>query len=274
MLGSLEYLKQASKIRRKTPWVIYLGDFFDRGAQGHEVMLTLFNHLLQDMARVCVIVGNHDESLRFDDGQNRFHALVKPCEYADWINAQQDMGNDLASRAGHLAIELFRRMPRALFFPDGLLVAHGGVHHRDKFSDDRGDLALEDENSLNDARSLKSFVWKRASETEPRKRVNPSSSSGEFGYKNFSWFCEQATAVLGQPVERMIKGHDHHPERYCTYPEYQEHRILAVNNMCYSQGELDPFERAPCIARWINGGYPQVHRVRIPHQHIRDIQGE
>ena len=104
------------------PRIIFLGDFFDDEGFGLEVLLRVFELIVEAPERVCVIAGNHDEALSYDGV--RFASSVSPSDFADFLNA--NLAHEWIERAGKLAVRLFAHAPRALFFPDGLLVAHGG----------------------------------------------------------------------------------------------------------------------------------------------------
>ena len=101
---------------------MFLGDLFDDEGFGLEVLLRVFELIVEAPDRVCLIAGNHDEALSYDGV--RFASSVSPSDFADFLNA--NLAHEWIERAGKLAVRLFARAPRALFFPDGLLVAHGG----------------------------------------------------------------------------------------------------------------------------------------------------
>ena len=78
---------------------------------------------------------------------------------------------------------LFARAPRALFFPDGLLVAHGGFPLVDLHPRAGRDGRLERPGLLSD------FVWTRAHPKARRKLPNRFSRGSQFGYEDFADFC-------------------------------------------------------------------------------------
>lgn len=84
--------------------------------------MRVFELICDAPQRVCVIAGNHDEALSYDSV--RFTSSVLPSDFADFLNA--NVADDWIQRAGKVALRLTAHAPRALFFPDGLLVAHGG----------------------------------------------------------------------------------------------------------------------------------------------------
>ena len=113
---------QASQTGEAKPRIVFLGDLFDDEGFGLEVLLRVFELIVDAPDRVCLIAGNHDEALSYDGV--RFASSVSPSDFADFLNA--NLAHEWIERAGKLAVRLFARAPRALFFPDGLLVAHGG----------------------------------------------------------------------------------------------------------------------------------------------------
>ena len=94
----------------------FLGDLFDDEGFGLEVLLRVFEIVLENPALVCIVAGNHDEALGFDG--TRFTSSVSPSDFSDFLNNSAD--DEWVTRAGKLAISLFATAPRALFFPDGL----------------------------------------------------------------------------------------------------------------------------------------------------------
>ena len=247
--------------------IVFLGDLFDDGVHSAEVVLRVFELLLDGPMRVTIVAGNHDEALAFAD--DRFQSTVLPSDFTDWLNAESRAGHPWAARLGRLIIRFFRRAPRALFFPDGLLVAHGGIPHTDLHAE------LAEEGNWNDPRVLRDFVWLRA-HPRARKRIpNRTTRGSEFGREDFAAFCELATR-LGRPVGRMVRGHDHVEERFAVFPKWAAHPALTINTMSHRlpREMFGPYERVPVIARWVRGELPEVRRLLIPPELIREVYPE
>ena len=128
--------------------MVFLGDLFDDGGFGLEVLLRVFETFLAAPADVTILCGNHDEALAFDG--RTFAASVDPSDFADFLNAHA--AHEWIERTGKLAIRLFAHAPRALFFPDGLLAVHGGFPLQDL----HGKLA--ETRDWNDPSCLEDFV--------------------------------------------------------------------------------------------------------------------
>ena len=245
--------------------LVFLGDLFDDGGHGLEVLLRVFELLCDDPGSVCVLAGNHDEALRYDGA--RFVATVSPSDFADFLNA--NLAHEWLVRAGKLAVRLFADAPRALFFPDGLLAAHGGVPLADLHAE------LLASGDWNDPRCLSDFVWTRAHPKARRKMPNRASRGSQFGHEDFAAFCEVA-AALGRPVTHMVRGHDHVDDRWAVPPAYARHPLLTTNALSrrLSRESFGPYVRVPTVARWMPGALPQVHRLHVPEALVRDCYPE
>jgi hypothetical protein len=245
--------------------IVFLGDLFDDGVHAAEVVLRVFELALDGPMRVTVVTGNHDEALAFADG--RFQSTVLPSDFTDWLNA--NLEHPWAARLGRLIIHFFQRAPRALFLPDGLLVAHGGIPHTDLHPE------LAQGGSWNDPRVLQDFVWLRA-HPRARKRIpNRTTRGSEFGREDFAAFCALATK-LGRPVQRMIRGHDHVEERFAIFPAWERHPVLTINTLSHRlpREVFGDYERMPVVARWVRGELPEVRRLFVPAELIREIYPE
>jgi hypothetical protein len=243
------------------PLLVFLGDLFDDGGHGLEVLLRVLELVAASPATVCVVAGNHDEALSLHEG--RFRASVSPSDFADRLNVGAD---EWATRAGALAVRLFATAPRAIFLPDGLLVAHGGFPLVDLHP------ALEETGDWNDPRMLSDFVWTRAHPRARRKLPNRASRGSQFGHEDFADFCALATR-LGRPVTHMVRGHDHVDDRWAVYPAYAQHPILTTVALSrrLEREAFGPYVRVPTVARWVPGALPEVHRLHLPEAHVRAL---
>jgi hypothetical protein len=237
------------------PRIVFLGDLFDDEGYGLEVLLRVFELVLEAPERICVIAGNHDEALSYDGVH--FASSVSPGDFADFLNAH--LSHEWIERAGKAAVRFFKGAPRALFFPDGLLVAHAGFPLADLHE------RLFGSGDWNDPACLADFTWTRAHPTARRKMPNRYSRGSQFGYEDFAAFCE-VSARLGRPVTHMVRGHDHVEERYAIYPAYRVHPVLTTVALsrCLPREAFGPRERVPTFARYVEGSLAQVYRIHIP----------
>jgi hypothetical protein len=244
------------------PRIIFLGDFFDDEGLGLEVLVRLFELIVEAPELVCVIAGNHDEALSYDG--KRFASSVSPADFADFLNA--NLAHEWIVRAGKLAVRLTAHAPRALFFPDGLLVAHGGFPLVDLHP------ALADTADWNAPSCLSDFVWARMHPKARRKIPNRFSRGSQFGYQDFADFCA-LSARLGRPVTHLVRGHDHIEERFAIYPAYQAHPVLTTVALSrrLPRERFGTYERAPTLARVNTASLPQVYQLYIPASLINEV---
>jgi len=249
--------------RRGNPFaIVLLGDLFDDGPLGAETVLRVMRLILDDPSFVTLIVGNHDEALEISTDGTKFLATVSPCEFSEWLNAPDQQSNPLARKLGELTVELVSRCPRALFFKDGLIAAHGGVPLPDVWD------SLASVRDLNQPNCLQDFVWTRPHHRRKRTIPNRSKKGAGLGYEDFDDFCERAGNLFGFPVRWMIRGHDHVDtvERFASFDAYESHPMLTINTLCYRlyRENLGEHVRAPCIAKHVPGELPEIHCLRIP----------
>lgn len=244
--------------------LVFLGDLFDDGGYGLPVLLRVFELAAAHPERVCVVAGNHDEALRWTG--ERFASVVSPSDFADWLATQPQ--STLGARSGRMAIRFFERAPRALFLPDGLLVAHGGF----PLVDLHAELAASGD--FNDPRALADFAWTRAHPKARRKLPNRSSRGSQFGREDFADFCALA-GRLGRPVTHMVRGHDHVDERWAVYYAGSDPVLTTVALSRRLPREVfGPYARIPTVARLVPGALPQVHRLHVPEAMVRELYPE
>ena len=252
--------RETEREHADTARIVLLGDLFDDGGYGLETLLRVFELVLERPESVCWLAGNHDEALGHDG--TRFTTTVSPSHFSEYLN--DHLADAWAVRAGKLAIRIAARLPRALFFPDGLLAAHGGFPLADLHTH------LAATSDWNDPRCLTDFVWARAHPRARKKLPNRTARGSQFGYEDFGAFC-RLSASLGRPVTHMIRGHDHVDERYEIYPAYADTPVLTTVALSRRLGRelYGPYVRIPTIARWVRGALPQVHRLHLPEPLVR-----
>lgn len=245
--------------------IIFLGDLFDDEGFGLEVLLRIFELIAANPATVCIVAGNHDEALGHE--VNRFTSTVSPSDFSEFLNNNE--ADEAIIRAGRLAIRFFQNAPRALFFPDGLLVAHGGFPLADLHP------RLQETGDWNAPSCLSDFVWARAHPTARKKLPNRFTRGSQFGYEDFAAFCSVASS-LGRPVTHMVRGHDHVEERYQAYAAYKANPVLTTVALSrrLSREFVGPFERFPAVALYTENSLPQVFRLHIPPDLVREFYPE
>jgi hypothetical protein len=269
--GDLLALEAALALVRREPpasvpaRLVFLGDFFDDGGYGLEVLLRVFELILEAPESVCIVAGNHDIALQYTGAG--FTTTVSPSDFTELLNAYR--AHEWITRAGKIAVRLFATAPRALFLPDGLLITHGGFPLADLHTE------LRATGDWNDPRCLSDFTWTRAHPHARKKLPNRASRGSQFGYEDFAAFCALSTE-LGRRVTHMVRGHDHVDERFEIYPAYAAHPVLTTVALS-RRLEREPFgafERVPTIARWISAAVPQVYRLHVPVELVRDVYAE
>jgi hypothetical protein len=241
--------------------IVFLGDLIDDGGMALEVVVRVLKLMIEMPGRICLLAGNHDEALRYNETDRTFSSSVDPSEFASFLNSHAEQPEVVA--IGRAFISMVAMSPRALFLPDGLIVAHGGVPQRDLWP------SLTDRLAFGLPQPARDFVWTRPHPRAQKRDVDRANHGVEIGRIDFEEFCVHASTVTDRPVLRMVRGHDHVPERWDAYVNYKINRILTINTLSRRlDREFDgPPVRTPCIARWADGELPEVHRLRIP-EHV------
>lgn len=263
VLALANIVRAAEALSRPEPaHFLFLGDFIDRGRHDHETLLFLFGLMTANPGRVCVVPGNHDVDLQYDDAAGTFKVTIEPAEYCDALNAALERDTDEGRERVELAKAFIRfsaGRPRAVFLPDGTLVSHGGFPHTDAQKDIR---TLSD---LCTPRCQDDFLWARIAETARVKRPNRGSRGHEFGWDTLAQFSKLCAERLELPVRRLVRGHDHVPDRWQEYPEYADNGVPVLTlNATGRALDGDPPRRdglrhpLPVVGRYREGHLPDV----------------
>ena len=237
------------------PTIILLGDLFDRLHYDYEVLVYLLDCMRRG-ERFIWIAGNHD-IIQYDETSQRFIAGVSPSELCDWLNSEEKIEKDKKYHANArelmiLLTKIIPTLPKAIYFPDGTLAAHGAVPHNDISPSIEIWEDLSKENVLSD------FTWCRLHPTKAMTAVNRSSKGCQMGIREFNQFCNMMKTKLNSPVRAFIRGHDHHPERYKHYEKYDHALVLTINTISCTLDGCDPFGQAgyvtkPAIIQYLPG---------------------
>lgn len=212
----------------------FLGDLVDRGPYHIECFAALLEAVEQYPGRILWLLGNHDEGLYFNPKlEKHFASSVEPAEFADYLNTRCDGADPEQQRGwGNLFIDVARRLPRAMLFPDGLLATHGGIPLQDRWE------TLKTLEAFHHQRSLGDFTWSRATDYpsklgwkyDPARRAT--SSAFDFGYKDLEGFCKAVETIF--PVKRIVRGHDHVADGFEQPAKYKAVPLLTVNGFGFN----------------------------------------
>ena len=263
MVNAWRYIQQVSSDEGTAANVVFLGDFVDRGEHGFETLQYLCRLIRDFPGQIAVLPGNHDE-FTWDEAGERFIVSVDPAETIEQFNSwvlEDDAQSTDREQFAKLAADFFARRPKALFLPDGTLIAHGGFPHADliKKIESRADLSLP--------ACQQDYVWLRLANAH--RRLPARFSRGcEFGHENFTDFCQLASEKLQIPVSRMLRGHDHVAQRYQCYEDWPN-PVITFNTMCRNIGEfgVDRFPLA-CIVRLFPSERVEIHRLPIDSREV------
>ena len=205
--------------------LISLGDLLDRGPHPAECVALLLELAVRRPGRVVWIAGNHDEGLRFDNAQQRFVSSVYPAEFSDQLNQTGQLW------FGHALQSLVTSLPRALLWPDGVLLTHGGMPHTD-LQKQLPEGANKEEVMcwLNQDASLRDFTWTRICRYK-MKFPNRTSSGSQYGYEDFAGFCSRTAAHF--PVRALVTGHEHPEGGVDEHASWTVHPALTLSGFAF-----------------------------------------
>jgi len=257
-LSSFISAREVTEKSTETHKICFLGDIVDRGPYDIQLLCTLLRLLLEQPNRFAFVVGNHDDGIYRDAANREWRSTVDPSDFCDRLNIlpPESPVHELVAEA----IKFFSQAPRALLFPGGLLVAHGGVPHVDLLQQ------LNKPDDLNGPLMLSDFVWTRLHESARRKVPNRTTRGCSLGFEDFNAFCDRAATILDRPITAMLRGHDHVAERYLIHDRYPRRCVVTINAMCSKQsGDVfGPYERKPVAARWREGNPLEIFQLEIP----------
>lgn len=167
------------------------------------------------------------------------------------------MLRELASRVARVA----HLMPCAVLLPDGVMLAHGALPRPARLQDlrDAEQLALSDA-------ALRDFTLGRLHPREPVVNAGEREGGVIEGFEDFHASRRALSALLGAPVQRLVRGQDAAPEGYRWFRAYGEGRVLTLTTMADALPEAaGGGRRHPCVGR-LKGGRIRVARIELPDE--------
>lgn len=253
--------------------ICFLGDMVDRGDLPLESLFLLLEWGLNRPRRLAWIAGNHDIALAMND-RGEFTSTVIPSEFLKVLN-KADLLRSFREAVGRFFITLAQKLPRAILFPDGLLVTHGGFPLSDLHAQGN---ATENCSSyldwLNSDACLQDFTWTRIHRA-PKKLPDRYSSGSQYGYRDFEAFCNLKPDWF--PVRRMITGHEHPKDGYALHATYQTNPALTLVGFGFddlrSSGwqACEYYRDTLFFAQGVANELPRVIELRVDRESLRDF---
>ena len=250
--------------------LIFLGDLVDRGPHPMECLWLLLATAKAFPDRILWLAGNHDVGIQ-ERADKSFSASVLPSEFVDHLN-EIDCWTPFRREFGREYIELVKDLPRAVLFPDGLLVTHGGFPLVDR----QGDLAKlttsqEKQAWLNSPEVLQDFTWTRITRY-PKRIPNRESTGCSYGFKDFEAFCDATKDFF--PVSRLVTGHDHPVGGADLHPEWKAHPALTLKGYGFADDYEHPeafnsrYQDHLVVGRCRRDDLPEVIRVPVDREDL------
>lgn len=245
--------------------IVFLGDVIDRQEFGFEVATKILELTINNPGKILWIAGNHDIGLKYDSATDKFVSAVEPAEFSHWLNKKTNF-----SDFGRLFIDVVQRLPRAMFMQDGLCVIHGGVPGKEQI------ININAIGDLSSNIALDAYTFNRINPEKPRARGR------ELGWENVKLFCDKASQLLGFPVKRLLRGHDHcEKDRHLFYEQYKDNPVLTfVTLTTWTPDELFFKNLYKCIntslivAHHRENHLPEIIDISIPRELIESFYGK
>jgi len=267
---ALHTLLQFAEAQRPDCNVMFLGDMVDRGDLPFECLFLLLEWGRHRPGRLAWIAGNHDVAFDYVSDTQKFTSLVSPAELLTVLNEHHTLLG-FNRLLGQFFLTIGRQLPRALLFPDGLLVTHGGFPLSDRQAEGATiDTKEEFFRWLNSAPCLKDFTWTRIHRA-PKKIPDRFSTGSEYGYKDFESFC--ALKPDWFPVKRMITGHQHPAGGFIVHQSYTVNPALTLVGFGFDEQRSPPdsyrgYPDILHIAQGVTGELPRVLDVPVPRAEL------
>lgn len=184
-------------------YIVFDGDYLDRGSIFFEYFLLLLE-IKKLLGTRCILMrGNHD-TVRYDSFSRVLEAQVNPCETTEFLNRYCWKYTEFMEKlAGY-----FTRLPYYVMVKNEAgvdMIVHGGIPHNNylekvHISAETGEMTLDKGVILDDV--LHDFLWSDPSTKEDVRYQQLHSRFG-FGKKQFDTFAD------ANGIHRIFRSHEH-----------------------------------------------------------------
>ena len=250
--------------------LVFLGDLVDRGKHPMECLWYILALAKQFPDRILWLAGNHDVGIK-EQPDKSFSASVVPSEFVDDLN-KIDSWTPFRREFGREYIELVKDLPRAVLFPDGLLMTHGGFPLVDR-QNELSALTTQDEKRvwINSPMALQDFTWTRITRY-PKRIPNRESTGCSYGFKDFEAFCAATKDFF--PTSSLVTGHDHPAGGADVHPEWKNHPALTLKGYGFADDYEHPeafssrYQEHLVVGRCRQGDIPEVIRIPVDREDL------
>ena len=266
LFNTLDYICSTCRDFR----LVFVGDLVDRGKHPMECLWLLLALAVKHPFKILWLAGNHDVGIQ-EQADKSFKASVSPSEFVVDLN-KIDCWTPFRREFGREYIDLVKDLPRAVLFPDGLLVTHGGFPLVDRQSDLAKLTTLQEKQAwLNSPEALQDFTWTRITRYS-KKIPNRIGTGCEYGFKDFEAFCEATRDFF--PVSRLVTGHQHPAGGADLHPEWKTHPALTLKGYGFADDYEHPeafnsrYQDHLVVGRCRLGDLPEVIRIPVDREDL------
>lgn len=238
--------------------VALLGDWTAGFAGDAACVAMVLERLASHPERTLLVRGDRewcldaDEAERVDGSVTPQGLLQMPID-----PVQRPALRELVSRM----VRITRLLPAAVLLPDGVMLAHGALPRPSRLQD-AADGGLD---ALSDA-ALRDFVLGRLHPRDATVQAGEREGGVIEGAEDFHASRRMLAALLGAPVQRLVRGQDAAPEGYRWFRAYGEGRVLTLTTMADRlPAAAGGGRRRPCVGR-LKGGRIRVARIELPDE--------
>jgi hypothetical protein len=202
--GDIDSLKRGLSLRRRSDYVVFLGDYADRGSEGVEVIEGIDMLLDRYPEKVVALKGNHEEYT--GNGEPTF----SPCTLIQEAERKRGSWREFFDATFS---PFLRKLSLSALVPGGVLFVHGGIGE----GIDSADALESPDESLE-----RTVLWSDPG-SEPGTSLNMRGAGTVFG--------PDITETVLRNVDAGLVVRSHEPRRAVTGPAFDhDEKIVTVSS--------------------------------------------